>query len=341
MYDTYIIDDKQADRKHLRDLLVQYQIQNGVEARITGCTFADQLTPQTVTVMYFLDAAGGRVQPVIAQVRAGQTQHHIVLTAPSFQQLIQAVTAETLPTGLLLKPVGAEELFRLLRAVEQPSAVQTQATYVWTVKARRYSIAQDAILYFESRSKKTFLVTAAQEYELSASLDALEEQLGSRFVRTHRSYLVNQRHILSYEACEASVQSDIRQLPDANLFEQTLLQAPRPGHDPLLFFRGLNFYRSPRVPAFSHLALYELAWISPRRYFRLPSVPIRIHEFQSNRMKRSEYQFIINDPISIPPIGILALPGDAAPQPWLTNAVLHHLQTQTESSYAEEEHEHL
>lgn len=144
-----------------------------------------------------------------------------------------------------------------------------------------------------------------------------------------------------YEACEASVQSDIRQLPDANLFEQTLLQAPRPCHDPLLFFRGLKFYRSPRVPAFSHLALYELAWISPRRYFRLPSVPIRIHEFQSNRMKRSEYQFIINDPISIPPIGILALPGDAAPQPWLTNAVLHHLQTQTESSYAEEEHEHL
>ncbi|MFR7743800.1 MAG: hypothetical protein ACLU3I_11295 [Acutalibacteraceae bacterium] len=58
---------------------------------------------------------------VIAQVRAGQTQHHIVLTAPTFQQLIQAVTAETLPTGLLLKPVGAEELFRLLRAVEQPS----------------------------------------------------------------------------------------------------------------------------------------------------------------------------------------------------------------------------
>ncbi len=144
-----------------------------------------------------------------------------------------------------------------------------------------------------------------------------------------------------YEACEASVQSDIRQLPDANLFEQTLLQAPRPGHDPLLIYFGLNFYRSPRVPDLSHRPLYALAWKSPRRYFRLPSVPNRIHEFQSNRMKRSEYQFIINDPISIPPIGILALPGDAAPQSWLTNAVLRHLQTQTESSYAEEEHEHL
>ena len=89
MYDAYIIDDRQADRKHLRNLLVQYQIQNGVEARITGCTFADPLTPQTVTVMYLLDAADGRAQPVIAQVRAGQTQHHIVLTAPTFQQLIR------------------------------------------------------------------------------------------------------------------------------------------------------------------------------------------------------------------------------------------------------------
>ena len=92
--------------------------------------------------------------------------------------------------------------------MEQPSVSQTQATYVWTVKARRYSIAQNAILYFESRSKKTFLVTAAQEYELSASLDALEEQLGSRFVRTHRSYLVNQRHILSYDAGTMTVTLD-------------------------------------------------------------------------------------------------------------------------------------
>ncbi len=52
----------------------------------------------------------------------------------------------------------------------------------------------------ESRNKKTFLATNAQEYEVPASLDALEAQLGARFIRTHRSYLVNQRHILAYDA---------------------------------------------------------------------------------------------------------------------------------------------
>ena len=213
MYDTYIIDDRQADRKHLRNLLVQYQIQNGVEARITGCTFADPLTPQTVTVMYLLDAADGRA-PQLVHARAVYAEHALDLMIHALAQHHTRAARAVRPRrrfrspGVAPGPAGAEELFRLLRAVEQPSVSQTQATYVWTVKARRYSIAQDAILYFESRSKKTFLVTAAQGYELSASLDALEEQLGSRFVRTHRSYLVNQRHILSYDAGTMTVTLD-------------------------------------------------------------------------------------------------------------------------------------
>lgn len=42
-----------------------------------------------------------------------------------------------------------------------------------------------------------------RKYELE-----LSAQLGSRFVRTHRSYLVNQRHILSYDAGTMTVTLD-------------------------------------------------------------------------------------------------------------------------------------
>ena len=38
MYDTYIYDEHPADQRHLRDLLVQYQIRSNVEADITACT---------------------------------------------------------------------------------------------------------------------------------------------------------------------------------------------------------------------------------------------------------------------------------------------------------------
>lgn len=80
-----------------------------------------------------------------------------------------------------------------------------------------------------------------------------------------------------YEACEASVQSDIRQLPDANLFEQTLLQAPRPCHDPLLFLGVLNF-TEVRVFLLSRTSLcmslhgYRPAGISAFRPFRFVSM---------------------------------------------------------------------
>ena len=201
MYDTYIYDEHPADRRHLRDLLVQYQIRSNVEADITACTFADKPAERALTAMYMTDAADSRCAALVTKLRAQKTRHHIVLTAPSFGQLVQAMTAQTLPTGLLLKPVGEAELFRLLQAVDKEAAdAQDGDSYSWSVKARRYSIALEQILYFESRNKKTFLATNAQEYEVPASLDALEAQLGARFIRTHRSYLVNQRHILSYDA---------------------------------------------------------------------------------------------------------------------------------------------
>ena len=104
--------------------------------------------------------------------------------------------------------MAREALFTLLQELEQEQALTDEASYSWSVRARRYTIALEHILYFESRSKKTFLVTQAQEYELSATLDALEQELGERFVRTHRSFLVNQRHILSYDAGSMSVSLD-------------------------------------------------------------------------------------------------------------------------------------
>ena len=201
MYDTYIYDEHPADRRHLRDLLVEYQIRSNVEAGITACTFADEPAERALTAMYMTDAADSRSAALVAKLRAQKTRHHIVLTAPSLRQLVQAMTAQTLPTGLLLKPVEEAELFRLLQAVDKEAAdAQCGECYSWSVKARRYSIALEQILYFESHNKKTFLATNAQEYEVPASLDALEAQLGAHFIRTHRSYLVNQRHILAYDA---------------------------------------------------------------------------------------------------------------------------------------------
>ena len=209
MYDTYIIDDRQADRKHLRNLLVQYQIQNGVEARITGCTFADQLTPQTVTVMYFARrcrwpcAVGHRAGARRADAAPYRFDRTKLPAAHSGCDRRNAADRAAFKAGRRGGTVPAAA-----RSGAAVRLLQTQATYVWTVKAGAIPSRRTRFYILKAAAKKTFLVTAAQEYELSASLDALEEQLGSRFVRTHRSYLVNQRHILSYDAGTMTVTLD-------------------------------------------------------------------------------------------------------------------------------------
>ena len=208
MYDTYVYDEHPQDFRHVRELLVQYQVQNNLEAAITSCSFSDEPQTRALTAMYMTDCEDSRARPLLAKLREQKTKHCIVLTAPDFAAIARAMTAQTLPAAMFLKPVAREALFTLLQELEQEQALTDEASYSWSVRARRYTIALEHILYFESRSKKTFLVTRAQEYELSATLDALEQELGERFVRTHRSFLVNQRHILSYDAGSMSVSLD-------------------------------------------------------------------------------------------------------------------------------------
>ena len=44
MYDTYIYDEHPADRRHLRDLLVQYQIRSNVEVERADNVFENYVT---------------------------------------------------------------------------------------------------------------------------------------------------------------------------------------------------------------------------------------------------------------------------------------------------------
>ena len=73
MYDTYIYDEHPADRRHLRDLLVQYQIRSNVEADITACTFADEPAERALTAMYMTDAADSRSAALVTKLGAVST----------------------------------------------------------------------------------------------------------------------------------------------------------------------------------------------------------------------------------------------------------------------------
>lgn len=62
------------------------------------------------------------------------------------------------------------------------------------------SFPLDGIVYIESANKKQRIVTAAHTYESELTMRSLEEQMNVKgFIRTHRCYMVNYRHIAVIE----------------------------------------------------------------------------------------------------------------------------------------------
>ena len=75
-------------------------------------------------------------------------------------------------------------------------------------KGERNLIEYSRILFFEAREKKVFLSTEREEYGFYDTLDELERRLDDRFLRCHRSYIVNARRIVRVEISASRVIMD-------------------------------------------------------------------------------------------------------------------------------------
>ena len=119
--------------------------------------------------------------------------HFVVLMGDSPVELMQAVTPGFRPYGLLLKPVAKELLEQLLFEMKEECEVEKkdEEMFFFKIKSQEYLVPKNRILFLESRSKKIVLRTDAQEIEFYDTLDHLSEELGTDFVRVHKSFLVN------------------------------------------------------------------------------------------------------------------------------------------------------
>jgi two-component system response regulator LytT len=78
------------------------------------------------------------------------------------------------------------------------STVEQKQTdlFVYENKTTIWSIPLHSISYFKVKDRRIYLHSSTEIFEFYSSLSKLEESLkGKRIVRTHRSYLVNLRHV--------------------------------------------------------------------------------------------------------------------------------------------------
>jgi len=94
----------------------------------------------------------------------------------------------------LLKPVTEENLFPLLDLVLARTG-RASRYLVLEVDGEQRRVEEDGILSLEARGHTVLVETAGGPLTVRSSLAALARDLGEDFIPTHRSFLVNLRHV--------------------------------------------------------------------------------------------------------------------------------------------------
>lgn len=100
--------------------------------------------------------------------------------------------------GFLLKPVGLDQLLKNVRRAL--SALESRKTSGILAQrgGQRYILAPQSILYLESRGRILRIVTDDGALETYDKITHFALQLDGRFLRCHKSYMVNMERVKEY-----------------------------------------------------------------------------------------------------------------------------------------------
>lgn len=204
-----IVDDESPARERLRRLLAEIGGTEVVGEADTGRQALEQAARHAPDVV-LLDVRMPGMDGI-------ETARHlnlldeppaVIFTTAYDQYAVHAF--ETRAVGYLLKPVRQDKLAAALAHADRLTRPQLQRLAAVAGAPRRTHIAVrrrdtlhliplDEVLYFQADQKYTTVRHLQGEDLIEESLRTLEEELGSAFVRVHRSALVNLRHLQAVE----------------------------------------------------------------------------------------------------------------------------------------------
>ena len=123
-------------------------------------------------------------------------QAYLILMADMIISPMDYLRPDIMPEGLIVTPASDRDIIKVLRRVfetylENMNKNNIKKSYIVANKGDRVTIPYNDIMYFESRNKKVYLRHGNEELGFYESMDKLEKELASDFIRSHRAYLIN------------------------------------------------------------------------------------------------------------------------------------------------------
>lgn len=200
-----ICDDLELDRKYLAKLIQDYCTILSYDIRIMTFTSGEDL------VTYYMDGnigfdvifldiymGGDNGIETAEKIREFDSQCKIIFTTTSTDHALDSF--KVFPFNYLIKPI-TKEMFNMVfeKAILNIDKEKQKSITVKTENQIKNILYKD-IKFIESVSRKIYIHTTQGEIYIYSKLDDVENEINDeRFLRCHKSFLVNMDYITSVE----------------------------------------------------------------------------------------------------------------------------------------------
>jgi Response regulator of the LytR/AlgR family len=201
-----ICDDFQADRLHIKKLINSYCVNESLDAEIISFDSGETLLKYYADKkpsfdIVFLDIYMGGKNGIQAarQIREYDSDCKIIFTTSSSEHALESF--EVLPFNYLvkpiLKPVFDSAFEKALRAIDK----EKQKSLSFLTGSNIRTVYFKDVVYIGSNARLISIHTATgEDFSNKAKLDEIQKQINDRrFIRCHKSFLVNMDYVLSVE----------------------------------------------------------------------------------------------------------------------------------------------
>ncbi|MEO1030729.1 MAG: LytTR family DNA-binding domain-containing protein [Bacteroidota bacterium] len=205
VYKCLIVDDEELARRLLANHLSQLENFELV-ATCESAIAANKVLKETVIDLLFLDIE----MPVLKGVdffRNLLQKPKVIFTTAYRDYAVEGFELDAI--DYLLKPITFGRFFKAIEKFENLQSSNEQALTIPTAKdefmfirkdRKQVKLYFDDLLYITSLKDYIKIHTTAGNHTIKHSITAFFELLDERFVRTHRSYIVNSDKVTAYTA---------------------------------------------------------------------------------------------------------------------------------------------
>lgn len=195
-----ICDDEGALAARVEQLVGRWSMERGQPCAVRAFASSEELLFETAgsypfdLILLDIDLGEGNLSGLDLARRIRETDQRVSLAFLTNYPSHVFEGYEVSALRYLMKPVTPESFFPLLDlALERTERVGRYL--VLEVDGEQLRVEEDGILYLEARGHTVLVETAKGPITVKGTLSAMARQLGDDFVSTHRSFIVNLRHV--------------------------------------------------------------------------------------------------------------------------------------------------